>query len=433
MCYLRGFCGVTALAIVAVFWLGSSLVDPLTGAIAASLLVLTPGAFRYFVDGNAYTLLMLASALSTLCLWKAAHSDATRDWAAYAACALVGLGTHSLFVFHLGAQLPAGVFLRAHIGPLAPRSFRRLAVVAGLLAGATLLWTLYYARAGGTARPLDFSGLANLGTAVSIAGMLAGPQSFGELAQLVLWGALPALGAAALYRHSRSGFWPMAILIARPLVAIPVFARLTLPYVAYRYGLGIFPLTCVVAACSWKLWPERSPARAVTTALILVYCATGAAFIASAGENTFGYQDWKGAVRYVADHFSAGDVVLVPGSYGLLPFSYYWTGPQPLGSGEAAQAIEARLAQVLPARNAAGARAWVLLNSLANENPLVARYTESRRREPQEKEKELAAAIESGGLRLCGTSRFQRVTVLQVSPGSCAQGPRAAGPQRPSH
>ncbi len=411
-----------ALTVVAVFLLGSSLVDALTGAVAAFLLVLTPGAFRYFVDGNAYTLLMLASALSTLYLWKAAHSDATRDWAAYAACALVGLGTHSLFVFHLGAQLLAGVFLRAHVRPVATRSFKRLAAVAGLLVGATLLWVLFYAHAGGLAQPLDFSRLADLSTAVSMAGMLAGPQSFGDLAQFLLWGALLVLGAAALYRYSRSGFWSIGILIALPVVGIPVFARLTLPYVAYRYGLGIFPLTCVVAACSWKLWPGRPLARAATIALILVYCATGAAFIASAGENTFGYQDWRGAARYLVHHWSPGDVVVVPGDFGALPFSYYWRGPAAVRSGGAPQQIAEALAEALQARNRPGSRAWVVLNTFANENPLVARYTESRRRGAEGQEKELARTLESRGLRVCATARFQRVTVIEASGSACGQG-----------
>ena len=120
-----------ALAVLAVFLLGSELVDSLTGTVAAFLFVLTPGAFRYFVDGNTYTLLMLASALSTLYLWRAARSDAMWDWALYALFALVGLGTHSLFVFHLGAQVLAGIFLRTRSQPAAGRSYRRLTWVMG--------------------------------------------------------------------------------------------------------------------------------------------------------------------------------------------------------------------------------------------------------------------------------------------------------------
>jgi 4-amino-4-deoxy-L-arabinose transferase-like glycosyltransferase len=408
-----------ALAVVAVFLAGSTLVDSLTGAIAAFLFVLTPGAFRYFVDGNAYTLLMLASALSTACLWKAAHSDATGDWGAYAACALLGLGTHTLFLFHVGAQLLAGAFLIAHARPLAARSFKRLATVAGFLAGVALLWMLYYARSGGQGRPLHFSKLPELSTVVSMVGMLAGPQSFGGLAQLVLWGVLLALGGTALYRSFRRAFWSIGIMIAVPLATVPLFVKLTLPYVAYRYGLGIFPLVCVVAACSWKLWPQRLPLRAGVAASILVYCAAGGVFIASAGENTFGYQDWRSAVRYVADRFTAEDVVLVPGDYGPLPFSYYWAGPAPLQSAQSPHAISAGLAKVLATGDATTSRGWVLLGSFANENLLVGRFTESRRRNAEGQGKDMTHALEARGLHLCGTAAFQRVTVLEVRRSAC--------------
>jgi hypothetical protein len=285
------------------------------------------------------------------------------------------------------------------------------------------LWTLFYAHAGGLAKPLDFSRLPELGTVVSMVGMLAGPQSFGDLAQLVLWGALLALGGAALYRDSRRDFWSIGIMVAVPLVAVPLFAKLTLPYIAYRYGLGMFPLTCVVAACSWKLWPRRRLPRAGAAALILAYWAAGAVFIAAAGENTFGYQDWRSAAGYLAAHSLPSDVVVVPGDYGLQPFSYYWKGPEPLGSREAPQAISTSLAQALVTGDATTSRGWVLLNSLANENPLVSRYTELQRRGLDRRGKELAEALESRGLRLCRTVNFQRLTLLEVRRSSCQQGP----------
>jgi len=407
------------LAVGAVFLAGSTLVDVLTGAIAAFLFVLTPGAFRYFVDGNAYTLLMLASALSTAFLWKAAHSDRTRDWVCYSACALLGLGTHTLFIFHVGAQLLACVFLRVHARPVT-RSFRRLAAVSGFLIGITLLWALYFARAGGQAPPLHPSRVLELSTVISMVGMLAGPQSFGQLTQLGLWGALLAIGGVALYRNSRRAFWSIAIMVGVPLVSVPLFVKMTLPYVAYRYGLGIFPLTCVAAACAWKLWPQRLP-RAGAIALILAYCAFGVGYIASAGPNAFGYQDWRSAVRYVTDRFTAGDLVVLPGQYGRLPFSYYWRGPEPMQPRQSPEAIGDSLAKVLATRNATAPRAWVLLNSFSNENPLVGRYTESGPRDIERQTKSLVPVVEGHGLHLCGTASFQRVAILEVRQGSCQQ------------
>jgi 4-amino-4-deoxy-L-arabinose transferase-like glycosyltransferase len=418
-----------ALSIIAVFLLGATLVDCPTGTIAAFLFVLTPGAFRYFVDGDAYTLVMLASALSTIYLWKAAHSNATGHWVAYAAFALLGLGTHTLFLFLVGGQLLAGVFLVATARPVAQRSFKRLAAVGGLLASVTLVWTLYYVHAGGDSRPITFSTVPEFSTVVSMAGMLAGPQSFYGLAQILLWGALLALGAAALYRDSRREFWSIAIMIGAPVVTVTLFIKLTLPFVAYRYSLMTFPLTCVVAACCWKLWPRRRLARVVAAALILAYCGAGAAFIVSAGVNTFGYQDWRSAVRYLAERFTAGDLVLVTGDTPLA-FAYYWKGPEPLRSTSSPQEISAALAQALATRDAITSRAWVLLSNYANESLLVGRYTESMRR-GEVWERDVAQAMESRSLHICETAAFQRVTVLEVRLSSCQQSLNNAPPMPP--
>jgi hypothetical protein len=418
-----------ALCIIAVFLLGATLVDCPTGTIAAFLFVLTPGAFRYFVDGNAYTLVMLASALSTIYLWKAAHSDAAGHWVAYTAFALLGLGTHTLFLFQIGGQLLAGVFIVATARPVAQRSFKRLAAAAGLLAAVTLVWTLYYVHTGGDSRPITFSRLPQLSTVVSMAGMLAGPQSFYGLAQILPWGALLALGAAALYTNSRREFWSIAIMIGVPVATTTLFIRLTLPFVAYRYCLGTFPLTCVVAACCWKLWPRRRIARAVATALILMYCGAGAVFLASAGVNTFSYQDWRSAVRYLAERFTAGDVVMVPGDTPLA-FSYYWKGPEPLGSPSSPHEISGSLAQALATRDATTSRGWLLLSNYSNENLLLRRYTETMRPSGVW-ERDVAQAMESRSLHICETAAFQRVTVIEVRRSSCQQSLNNGAPEPP--
>jgi uncharacterized membrane protein len=395
-----------ALTVLAVFLLGLELADSLTGAVAAFLLVLTPGAFRYFVDGNSYTLLMLVSALSTLCLLRAARSDARRDWALYALCALAGLGTHPLFVLHLAAQILAGIYVRSQAQPRALKPYARLVMVAGLLGGAELAWRIFYAQSSGRVLPMDSSTLFEAGTLVAMAGLYAGPQSFGSTVQLLLWGAMQVLGVSVLCRAGRSRFWAMAVLIVVPLTAIPVLAKLTLPYVAYRYGLGIFPLACVVAAYSWKAWLRRPAARAGVVVVILVYWVSGAAFIASAAENTFGYQDWRAAASYVAARWVPGDAVLVPGDYGVLPFSYYWKGPPPLN-----------------AREAPAPRSWLLLSTFANENAMVARFTETRRPDPASRRQELVGELAARRLNVCQTAAFHRVDVLEVRRGSCEEAP----------
>jgi uncharacterized membrane protein len=68
------------LATLAVFVLGRIAGGPVAGALASAFFVLTPGALRYFSDGNAYTLLMLASAASTACLYRSLQTDRRLHW-----------------------------------------------------------------------------------------------------------------------------------------------------------------------------------------------------------------------------------------------------------------------------------------------------------------------------------------------------------------
>jgi 4-amino-4-deoxy-L-arabinose transferase-like glycosyltransferase len=402
-----------SLAVFAVFLLGRKLVDGPTGVIAAALFLLTPGAFRYFVDGNPYTLLMLASALSTLYLIKAAASDRAADWLLYALFALLGLGTHTLFLFHFGAQFLAGLYLKLSARPPGKISCRRLFTVTSVLFAAVSLWTLNYMRGESYVRTPHLSRLPEFGTLVTLAGMYVGPLSFGSLALLVLWGTLQLLGAAALFSRYRNSFWLLAILVAAPLAGITLFVKSTLPYVAYRYCLGLFPLTCIVAACSWRALSGRALlTRAAAGVAIIGYCASGAVFILQAGETVFGYQDWRGAVRYLRQHSAPGEVVMVTASDRALPLGYYYKAPVAVAT--TAGQIAALAEGNLKGTSAGDRTAWVLCSNFANEKPLAARYTEFRKLAIKEPDDELPAALAQRGLAISRTVRFQRVTLLAI-------------------
>ena len=407
-----------ALAAFAVFLLGREVADGLAGLTAASLFVLTPGAFRYFVDGNAYTLLMLASALSTLCLLRAARSDGLKDWLLYGLLALAGLGTHVMFMFHLGAHLVAGLYLRASVAPAPGARYRRLLTVMSLLIAVAMVWSFIYVRGGGDVRPLEFSRMAHPRMLVTLAGMYVGPLVMGGLVPLVLWCSLQLLGAAGLFQRCKRTLWALVILAGLPLVAITLFIVATLEYVAYRYALGVFPLACVVAACSWEALPQRRiVARACLCAAMLGYCASGAVFIARAGQNTFGYQDWRSAGQYLSRFSEPGETVLVSPRAGLLPLTYYYKAPGVVASamGEAPDFV----VRHLQATDKPNRGVWVVFSTFANDNPLVARYTEFRGMGPDQQIRALVAAIESRSFFVCQTARFQRVTVFVVRRRPC--------------
>lgn len=407
-----------ALAIFAVFLLGRELADELTGAIAAFLFVLTPGAFRYLVDGNPYTLLVLASALSMLCLLRATRSNSFRDWLLYALFALLGLGTHILFIFHLGAHLVAGLYLRSS-SPSAPTGrYKRLLVVMSVLFPVVLLWSFLYVHGGGDVRPLVLSRLAHADLLVTLAGMYLGPLALGGLIPLVLWCSLQLLGAAALFRRHRDRFWGLAVLIGLPLLAITLFIRSTLEYVAYKYVLGVFPLACVVAAVAWKAVPLPL-AKACFGVAAFAYCVTGAVFIARSAPDAFGFQDWRSAGQYLDRQSAAGEPVLVTPKFksASLPLAYYYKAPgvSMCDRGELGDCVAASF----PAGVPPGRRVWVVSSTFANDNPVVARYTEFAESSSREPVTKIVAAIEKRGLFVCQTARFRRVTVFGVRAQPC--------------
>jgi 4-amino-4-deoxy-L-arabinose transferase-like glycosyltransferase len=407
-----------ALAILAVFLLGREMADEFTGAIAAFLFFLTPGAFRYFVDGNAYTLLALISALSTLYLFRASRSNSFKDWLLYALFALLGLGTHMLFMFHLGAQLLAGLYLRSSASAAPAARYRRLLVVMSVLFPVALLWCFIYIHGGGDVRPLVLSKLAHPDLLVTLAGMYLGPLALGGPIPLVLWCPLQLLGAVALFRRHRDRVWAVAILIGLPLLAVTLFIRSTLEYVAYKYALGIFPLACIVAAASWKAVPLRPAlAKACFGGAAFAYCVTGAVFIARGGPDAFEFQDWRSASQYLNRQSAAGEPVLVAPGSGLHPLDYYYKSPGI--SACALPELGGCVAAHFSAEARRGQAVWVAMGTFANDNPAIAKYTQFRESSSEDPVKESVAAIERRGLFVCQMARFLRVTVFAVRSQPC--------------
>jgi 4-amino-4-deoxy-L-arabinose transferase-like glycosyltransferase len=409
-----------ALAIFAVFLLGRQLVDESTGVTAAFLFALTPGVFRYFVDGNAYSLLVLTSALSTLFLLRATSSDRLWDWLLYGLLALMGLGTHILFIFHLGAQFLAGLYLlRSRVRPATRKSYGWLVTVTTLSVLPAACFYYIYVHGGGDVRPLVFSRSMQPRMLVTLAGGYLGPLSFGSLALLALWCPLQLLGVVALFRNHTPKLWAMVILVAFPLIGITLFINSTLMYVAYRYTLGIFPLACVVAACSWKAWPRaRLLARVCIGGAILTYCVAGAGFLVRADQGAFGFQDWRRASAYLSRHAAPGDKVLVSPDVCLLPLTYYYKAPGVLAAD--GEAVRHRAVELVQRANPRGSAVWVVLSTFANDNALVGRFTEVRPPGLEETVRQARETLSAGGYYICQSASFQRISVFAVRREPCS-------------
>ncbi len=413
-----------AFAVVAVFLLGQALADSLTGALAAFLFVLTPGVFRYFVDGNAYTLLILAVTLSNLYLFRAVRSDRISDWLLYALFALLGLGTHAFFALYLGAQLLGGLYLKWSARPAASAPYKRFLAVVSVLWLIDLVWVLFYLQHGGYRRPFLFSRLPQMGNLVSIAAMYPGPLSIGYRVQLIPWALLQLLGTAALFIERRKTFWFVAIAAAFSLATITLFLKATQPFVAFKFGLGVFPLACILAAYSPKLFgagelrlgfPWMNLARGCTYAVIAGYCIGGAAFIVTADTAAFGYQDWRGAARFLSSHATPEDAIVLSLHYDVAPLGYYYKGPARFFGVTEREEAHGLASKLLLEPGSPHRAAWIIVSTLANESPLVSKFTEIKRHDYQAQTQKLIAALKERGLSAALAARFQRINVVVAS------------------
>jgi uncharacterized membrane protein len=421
-----------ALAIVAVFYLGRKLADGPTGALAALLFALTPGNFRYFADGNPYTLLALLSALSMLYAFRAAHSDRVADWAVYAFFALLGLATHALFVFHVVAQFCGAIYLMASVEGEPRRSYKRPLAAFSTLGILWLLWVAAYRAHQGVGGHIDLPRLPHAGTLFAIAGMFVGPVSWGHLAQLGLWMLLAATGALALFLQSRRVFWFMAIVSTVSLVPIALFVKATLPYVAYRYGLGVFPLACIVAAYAPKLrvrgeasgWFCRPvAAKGAAYAVLAAYCIPGVIFLANANATAFENQNWRDAARYVDSRAKSTDAIVLVHSWDTAPFHYYYRGGADCITAADASDVPNLVSKAMARPGAPGRTVWIIAGMFGNENSFVARYTEFLKRDIPGQTERFIRALNERGLSAEQVVKFHRILIARVTAGSAPAPP----------
>lgn len=92
------------LTVPAVFALGRRTVGHRAGLAGAMIVAIAPYTILYGVEGRAYALLGLLSALSTLALLRALDAPSTRRWVVYGLAATAILYTHYVGFFVLAAQ-----------------------------------------------------------------------------------------------------------------------------------------------------------------------------------------------------------------------------------------------------------------------------------------------------------------------------------------
>jgi len=406
------------LATIAVFALGNLTGGWVIGMLAALFFLLGPGVFRYFVDANAYTLLILMVAVSTLLLVRSIKSNTPVAWFGYIFSVLLGLGTHLVFLLYLGAQIAGAAFWFFSQSGDAAKSHKYFLGTVLLLIVAAGLAIAFYFHGGGLSRPVHLSQLSSLNTMLSIAGMYFGPLSIGYRSQLAVWVSLQLLGAAVLLTLQRKIFWPVALSITLSLLALTLFIKATVGYVAYKYGLGLFPLACVIAAYGSRFMVERqtpwhTAVKRLASAGAALYCILGGIFLARADRSTFEFQNWKGAAEYLRTHSAAIDTIVVS-NRDLPAFSYYYRDPATVvtdrESSRSYDAITSSLAK-------GNRRAWVLISTFENDSPLVGSFTNRNTDDLRTRTLDLVAALKNRGVTAEEAIRLHRVNVVVCSFG----------------
>jgi len=330
------------LAVFSVFLLGKTCFNRKTGVLAALLFLLTPGLFRYFVDGNCYIMLAGFTALSAYSLFKALESDKTFHWVIYAIFSIINLGIHSFAIFHIFSQVIVTILFFIFEKDLTIKkvifNFKRVwpKMMKALMSTLSiilvwLLWIIFYLSNSGVTQSLDISKIFSINTiflfGVSVFGFfLKAPPQLALVCFLLITGAI-----YMLFENKRKLICLLALLVI-PVVSITLFVKATIEFAAYKYVIGSFPFTCVLMASNVQLskylYKQRkykfvSVASMMTFLMLGVYLFSGFFAINFPKHDLFEYQDWKGAAAYLFSHVNKNDVIVVYPEDTLIPLSYY--------------------------------------------------------------------------------------------------------------
>lgn len=404
--------------------LGRSLAGARGGLTAPILLLATPGAFYYFMDANPYAMFMLVVVASARRMWLALETGGIRHWVLLLVWGVVGLGTHSLMAFHLGAQLCWGGLVLARRRPREEgRTWRtQVWAFAGVATGwgaVSCAWMALYLNAGGMHNTAAWSNLAQPAALASWLGLMLGPMSYAggwTVLLLIPW----VVWVAWHVRSLATGFllWNWAM----PSAGIAAFVSVAQPFVAYRYGLGSFLCFLLLAVMCLRTPVPGMRAKGMigtrrwATALavsLLIYAGVGLTHGPRVGAAGWQFQDLRGAAAYLSRQSTPGDWIWFPGPGYARAFAFYYPG----APGQVAWAASARLSAprppTLPAGLPAG-RIWVVVPTQSNRRPWIERVTNRGLQTEARSMDALQQALQSRALELIPVASFQRVGVFRV-------------------
>ena len=198
-----------------------------------------------------------------------------------------------------------------------------------------------------------------------------------------------------------------------------------LPFFSFRYGIGLFPLGCILSACSVRFlsWLtlnqlKRQLIIVLLSLIYLVYATTGFLTIFDKNSDLLEIQDWKGAGKYLSSHVNKRDVLFFVQSWRYLSLEYYFKTPSKLYLVENDKQLIENAKHLLEEQSSREGKIqhrkfWVVLNSLENRSALIEKFFGDTKIPAKEKAKLLIKRLkENFSIERIDVMHFKRVSIV---------------------
>ena len=289
------------LAVACIFILGRQLFGTRSGAIAAFALALNPFFIAYAQEARGYSLLLLASIVSTLFFVRLVQRAGSNvDLLSYVAASVLMMYTHLFGIFVLAAQAAALPFFDG-------RSIQWRTMAIAALAILVLLLPLVYTAYRHGAASIDWIPQVTPKTVLGVFETLAG-----GLPLFLLYIALALYGVFRVFRNRGDGAVPDGAALGLvltwllvPVVLAIIFSELVKPIVVARYF--------IICLAPFALFAGSILGRVRNAAL---FATASFLFVTLSALGLLHYyfhtpkEDWRGAAGYILAHSQPDDVVV---------------------------------------------------------------------------------------------------------------------------
>ena len=306
----------STLTIPVLYLLGAKLFDRRTGAVAAAMMTVNLTAIGYAQEARSYALLVLLVAVSAWFFVRALRRPSLGNCAGYAVFGALGVYAHLFAILVLPAEWISLWLFKP--GRKAMVRLTASAIIFGLLAlpnfavaiahGNVTRWILptkpkavlrFFVIESGHLG-INLAGHPRLYDVHLAAGML--------LTLLYAAGIIAALGFAIRGGRYQSELGFVALCAFVP-VAATILVSTARPFFVNRYLVECFPFIVMLAAAGIVLAGEVVPKRTV-------FAAVGAILIVGLLDDSLyygcpGWENWRGAVSYVARRERPGDAMII--------------------------------------------------------------------------------------------------------------------------